>query len=400
MKVTYIHCFAGISEEMLLGALVDGGLNIKDLEKELLGLNIQFDFKIEKIIHNNIEGSKAKIISKDMDKVKNVDDVKIIIHNSSLDKDIVQDVMKVFYKMDQVKTKGHINILSILYCCAILIGFKHIGTKKIYISPINVGQGFKKSETGVVLIPEKVTIELLKGFTIYSEHLKHESVTPLGASILSTIGESCTGMPEMKVESTAFGIGVKKDSSIHMLRILIGYEEGSKLKDKSIIKGGRGIKVETNIDDMNPQFYEYLSERLRHAGGGDIFLQPIYMKKNRPGNILCVTGPEEALDDILDVIFKETTTLGVKVFTFDKYWISYEFKKIETELGTFNVKLAQMGEYISNISPEYEECKQKALEYSVPIKYVYDLVKAEAFKNINKDNLIEGGTIGGYQFIK
>jgi hypothetical protein len=196
-------------------------------------------------------------------------------------------------------------------------------------------------------------VQLLHGIKIYSKGVEKELVTPTGAAVISTLCSNFGEIPPMNVESCGCGAGDRDLEIPNLLRIYVGQlEQGIK---NNLVREGKAVKIEANIDDMNPQFYEYISQRLFSAGAADVYMQTAFMKKNRIGNILCVNTCDENMDNVLKVIFEETTTIGVKVFNFHKYMLPYEIKKISTKLGEFSVKVAFYGDRVSNISPEYEE---------------------------------------------
>ncbi len=265
---------------------------------------------------------------------------------------------------------------SIIDICGAAAGLDLLGIEKIYCSPIHIGTGFTKCAHGIIPLPAPAVVQLLHGIKIYSKGVEKELVTPTGAAVISTLCSNFGEIPPMNVESCGCGAGDRDLEIPNLLRIYVGQlEQGIK---NNLVREGKAVKIEANIDDMNPQFYEYISQRLFSAGAADVYMQTAFMKKNRIGNILCVNTCDENMDNVLKVIFEETTTIGVKVFNFHKYMLPYEIKKISTKLGEFSVKVAFYGDRVSNISPEYEECRERARECGIPVKEVYDIVKRAA----------------------
>ncbi|KZL93620.1 nickel pincer cofactor biosynthesis protein LarC [Clostridium magnum] len=399
MKIAYFQCVAGISGDMVLGSLVDNGLKLNVLKEELMKLRIPFDLEAEKVMKRGICCTKVNVIVKEEHVHRHLSDIKAIVEESELNPEVKERIIQVFTRLAEAEAKVHNTTVesihfhevgaldSIIDICGSVIGMNLLGVEKVYSSPIHVGTGFVECAHGIIPLPAPAVIELLKGVEVYSKGIEKELVTPTGAAIITTLCDEFGKIPNMNIETCGYGAGTRDLEIPNLLRVCIGELANNKEEntlEQEFIKNGEAIKIEVNIDDMNPQFYEYISERLFSVGARDLFLQPIYMKKNRAANILCVTGQHNNLDKILKVIFEETTTIGVKVFKFDKYVIPYKIEKINTDLGKISVKIAKHRGKVLNISPEYSECSAKAREYDIPLKKVYDIVKESANRYVGK----------------
>jgi len=255
-----------------------------------------------------------------------------------------------------------------------VIGINTLGIKKIYSSGLHIGSGFVQTAHGTLPVPAPATIELLKGIPVYSDGINAELTTPTGAAIVTYFSERFGDIPNMKINSIGYGAG-KADLPIpNLLRLLIGEISDSDYSSDRI------KVIETNIDDMNPEFYSYISERLFKSGALDVFTVPIMMKKSRPGIILNVLAKEDELDKILEIIFSETTTSGVRINNVDRKKLDREIKTLKIESWEIRVKINRYKNRIMTAAPEYEDCKRAASESGIPIKDIYDRAKAEAVR--------------------
>ncbi|ALU36762.1 nickel pincer cofactor biosynthesis protein LarC [Clostridium autoethanogenum] len=399
MKIGYFQCTAGISGDMILGALVDAGLKLDDLKSELKKLKVPFDLKEKKVVKQGICCTKVDVIVKEEHVHRHLSDIKLIVENSQLDFKVKDKIIKVFTRLAQAEAKVHNTTIesihfhevgaldSIIDICGAVIGLNLLKIEKIYCSPIQTGIGFTECAHGIIPLPAPAVVQLLQGIKMYSKGIEEELITPTGAAIASTLCHDFGDIPLMGIENCGCGAGTRDLKIPNLLRIYIGnlVEDEDINDDKNqLLKEGEAIKVEVNIDDMNPQFYEYITEKLFSQGAKEVYMQTAFMKKNRIANILNINLHEENLDKVLKVIFEETTTIGVKVFRFHKYMLPYKIEKVNTDLGEISVKIAFYGDEILNISPEYDECCTKAREYGIPIKKVYDMVKLSTDKYIKE----------------
>lgn len=386
MKILYFDCFSGVSGDMILGALIDAGLDIAELEAELAKLNVPgYKIGAEKTARNSISGTKFSVeVSGEHHPKRNLGDIVQIIDRSALDEDIKEQSKKTFTNLAAVEAGIHGESIeeihfhevgaldSIVDVIGAFIGIKKLGIEAVYSSKMHLGTGFVQSRHGSLPIPAPATLALLKGIPVYSTGIKAELTTPTGAAILVTLSRSFGNMPPMKVEKIGYGAGSRELEIPNLLRVYIGQTEESGYIEENL------VLVETNIDDMNPEFFDYVSTILLEKGCLDVFMTPIYMKKNRPAIMLSVlTGPDK-LDEILSIIFRETTTLGVRVNRLERKSLTREVIPVETRYGRIKVKVSKIEDQVKNITPEYEDCKEAALREGVPLKDVYDEVKRAA----------------------
>ncbi|MBI2652244.1 nickel pincer cofactor biosynthesis protein LarC [Candidatus Woesearchaeota archaeon] len=383
MKTAYFDCFSGISGDMIIGALIDLGLDFNYLKKELKRLNLK-GYKIEakKIIKNGIGAVKFDVIAKNKhDKERNLKEINEIINNSRLDNEAKNTLKKIFHKIATAEAKVHNKPISkihfheigaidtIIDVAGAVIGIKKLGIEKIYCSKLNVGSGFVEFSHGRFPVPAPATAEILKNIPIYHNNLEAELVTPTGAAIITALSNYFGEMPAMKVQKIGYGAGTKDLEQPNVLRIFFGEE--SKIENETI------NIVETNIDNMNPEIFTYVVDKLMENGALDVYLTNIIMKKGRPAIKLTVLAETKDIDRLCDIIFDETTTLGVRIYPATRKKLEREIKNIKTKYGNVKVKISKLNGEIKNIMPEYEDCVKIAKENKIPLKKVYDLVKKE-----------------------
>ncbi|MBE9482397.1 MAG: nickel pincer cofactor biosynthesis protein LarC [Chloroflexi bacterium] len=387
MKIAYFDCFSGVSGDMILGALLDAGLDIRELEAGLGKLKISgYKLKAEKTARKGISGTKFSVDIIEQDVERRLKDIVEIINQSDLDDDIKDLSKKTFKELATVEASIHGKSIdeihfhevggldSIIDVIGSLISIKKLGIEAIYSSKIHVGTGFLECQHGVLPVPAPATLALLEGIPIYSTGIEAELATPTGVCVLKTLSQDFGIMPEMKVEKVGYGAGSRELEIPDLLRVYVGEtNQGGYEKDEVIL-------VETNIDNMNPELLGYASEILLKQGVLDVFMTPIFMKKNRPGTMLSVLTTWDRLDEILSTIFKEITTLGVRIRHLERRKLSREIISMKTRFGEIKVKIGKIGNQIKNITPEYESCKEIAVKQGIPLKDVYDEAKEAARK--------------------
>jgi hypothetical protein len=245
------------------------------------------------------------------------------------------------------------------------IGFDALGIERFLCSAINIGSGFIHCQHGVFPVPAPATADLLRHATIYQKHAQTELVTPTGAAILSAVVNRFGNLNGFATERIGYGAGTKQFADFpNCLRLMIGEEERG---------AGNVIVIEANIDDMNPQNFAYVTERLLAAGALDVFTIPIQMKKARPGQLLQVLAPSDAVDALSRIIFQETTTIGLRKYPVDRTTLDREFVDVDTEYGKVRIKVSRMNGEVVNFTPEFEDCARIAREKNVPLKRVQAL---------------------------
>jgi len=388
MKIAYFDCFSGISGDMTIGALLDAGLKLETLEKELKKLGLTgYQLEAKKVVKKRISATQFKVNVKEKGVERRFKDILDILENSKLDEEIKKEIKKIFFNIAQAESKIHRKDIdkihfheiggldSIIDIASAVIGIKTLEIEKIHSSTLPVGRGFVKCAHGVIPVPAPATLELLKNIPTYSGGVESEMITPTGAGIIGTLAKSFGERPLMKIERIGYGAGEKEFTIPNLLRVSIGEKI---LRDENLKDGyvsDEAVLIETNIDDMNPEFYDYIMEQLFFQGALDVFLTPIQMKKNRPAHMLNIIVYEQNLKEILEVLFSESTTLGVRIREIKRLRLTQQNFIAETKYGKIKVKVGMFKGEIKNIAPEYEDCKKMAKQHKVPLKEVYEEAK-------------------------
>ena len=381
MKIAYFDCFSGISGDMIIGAFIDLGLDVNFLKKELEKLNLR-NYKItaKKIVKNGISATKFDVIvDKHSHEERNLKEINEIIDKSELGNETKNTIKKIFHKIASAESKIHNKpidkihfheigaIDTIIDVAGAVIGLKKLGIKKIYCSKLNVGTGFVDFSHGRFPVPAPATAEILKDVPVYNNDIEAELVTPTGAAIITSLAEKFGQMPAIKVEKIGYGAGSKDLEQPNVLRVFLG--EADEMQNEII------NVIETNIDNMNPEIYPYVIEKLIENGALDAYLTNIIMKKGRPAIKLTVLAELKDTDKLCNIIFDEATTLGVRIYPAAKKKLDREIKKVKTKYGNVKLKVSKLNNEIKNITPEYEDCVKIAKKYKIPLKKVYEEVK-------------------------
>ena len=388
MKIAYFDCFSGISGDMTVGALLDAGLKIETLEKELKKLGLTgYQLEVDKVVKKGISATQFKVRIKEEGVERRFKDILTILEKSKLDEEIKKETKKIFFNIARAESKIHRKDLdkihfheiggldSIIDITSAVIGIKTLGIEEIYSSALPVGKGFVKCAHGVIPVPAPATLELLKNIPTYSGGIESEMITPTGAGIIGTLAKSFRERPLMKIERTGYGAGEKEFTIPNLLRVSIGEKILKDEHSKDGYVSDEAVLIETNIDDMNPEFYDYIMEKLFSQGALDVFLTPIQMKKNRPAHMFSIVVYEQNLKEILEVLFSESTTLGVRIREIKRLRLAQQNFIAETKYGKIRVKVGIFKGDIKNVAPEYEDCKKIAKQYKVPLKEVYEETK-------------------------
>lgn len=390
MKIAYFDCFSGISGDMILGALFDICNDPSFLQEELKKLDLKgYSLTYEKVKRGVIESTKADVkVTEKNPSQKNLKDIIGIIEKSSLSENIKKDSIRIFQRLAEAEAAVHGTAIddihfhevgaidSILDIVGSVIGIHHLNISKIISSPLNTGSGFIKCEHGTLPVPPPAVIELLKGFPCFSSGIQQELTTPTGAAIITTLADEFGSLPELKVDRVGYGAGdADLQDMSNTLRIILGESYASS-------KSGEEIFVlETNIDNMNPEFYDLVMEKLFQAGAVDVFLTPIIMKKNRPATKLSVLAQRQNVEALANEVLRNTTTFGIRFYPVERVILDRQFQEIETEFGKVKVKVGKRDGEVFHVSPEYEHCKKISKERGLPIKKVYDEIQSAIAKN-------------------
>ncbi|MCW5963789.1 MAG: nickel pincer cofactor biosynthesis protein LarC [Bryobacterales bacterium] len=372
MKVCYLDAFSGISGDMLVGAFVDAGADGQEMIETLSALNTGATFRVEKVKRNGIAGTKFHVDGTDSKKHRHLPHIVKMIEEATLPAEVQRQSVAVFEKLGEAEAaihgvpieKVHFHevgaIDSICDIVGACLGLHLLGVERLACSAINVGSGTVKADHGVMPVPAPATAELLKGLLVYSAGPATELCTPTGAAVVAALGSEFGRMPAMRIDACGFGAGTKDFKEMaNLLRVLVG-------EDGSIPEASRVRIVEANLDDTSPQVVGHAMERLFAEGALDVTVQPVAMKKNRPGVKLTVICRPEDWTRLSRVVFTETSTFGVRAYEADRLLQQRHWEEVETRFGKVRVKVGGPDSF----APEYEDCRALAVHAGVALKTV------------------------------
>lgn len=390
MKTAYFDCFSGISGDMILGSLIDAGLDFGRLREELAKLPLSgYELAAEKTMKNGISGTRFSVTAAPQHHHRSLADITKILDDSGLADPVRLRAASVFKKIAGVEAAVHgvkveeihfheIGAIdSIIDVTGAFIALDLMGIGAVYASRINTGEGFVETAHGTLPVPAPATAALLAGAPVYSSGVRAELATPTGAAIIAEAAQGFGPMPEMRIQSVGYGAGYKDLPVPNLLRVFIG-DSGAAAGYETI------VSIETNIDDMNPEFYQHVSERLLEAGALDVYTAQVIMKKSRPGVVLTVLCREESRDALSRIIFEETTTAGIRYGRMERVVLDRELRRVRTPFGEIGVKVLTGAGRVITVSPEYEECARVARERNIPLKQVYDEARKAADAIVKK----------------
>src|SRR5713101_1114647 len=432
MRIAYLECFSGMSGDMFLGALVDAGVPVKLLEDTVMALNVGARLEVSRVDRCGITATKVDVYAhgeKDLPREvyweqreqrghahehqpdhehahghehshdhprehaktavvrehehshgRSLSEIKRIISGAPISEGAKQNAIKIFEALGAAEAKIHntdveavhfhevgaVDAIVDIVCAA--VGFEALGVDELICSPLNVGGGSVKCAHGDFPVPAPATVELLKGAPVYSSGIQAELVTPTGAAIVKTLAKRFAPFPEMKIGRTGYGAGTRDfPGHANVVRLTIG-EAQLALAAKTSLE--TITVLEANLDDLNPQVFGYVMDRLLEEGALDAFGLPVQMKKNRPGMQLTVLCRPEDASKLTELIFTETTTLGVRRREEKRQTLARKWITVATRWGDVRLKVASLNGTVTNYSPEYEDCRRIAMEHHVPLKSV------------------------------
>jgi uncharacterized protein (TIGR00299 family) protein len=442
MRIAYLECFSGMSGDMFLGALVDAGVAPQTLEETVTALNVGARLEIYRVVRSGISATKVDVYvdgEKDLPREdywerksvarppsaanahahghehsdrgevsragapaphqhehshnRGLTEIRGIISAASISETAKKTAIRIFEALGRAEAKIHNTSLESVHfhevgavdalvdiVCAV-VGAEALGVDEIICSPLNVGGGTVKCAHGTFPVPAPATVELLAEAPVYSSGLQAELVTPTGAAIVKTLASRFTAFPEMKIEKSGYGAG-SRDFPGHpnVVRLTIGETASNALAAKTASE--TVTVLEANLDDLNPQVFGYVMDRLFEEGALDAFAMPVQMKKNRPGMMLTILCKPEDASKLTQLIFTETTTLGVRRRDEMRQTLARRWESVNTPWGEVRIKIASMNGTVTNYAPEYEDCRRIAAERRVPLKRVMgDAVEAYLSRN-------------------
>src|SRR5882724_4414645 len=384
MKLAYFDCFSGVSGDMTLGALVDAGLSVDHLRRSLQALQVSsWQLSAEKVWKNGMSATYVKVQTEDQSKHRSLTAILEILRKSRLADSVRDRAAAIFGKLGEAEASVHDvpvekihfhevgAVDAIVDIAGACIGFDALGIEKFTCSPLNVGGGTAKMAHGVLPVPAPATAKLLQGKPTYSNGVQRELVTPTGAAIVATLCDHFGPQPPMSVNSIGYGAATADlEGQPNVLRIMIGESAGQPLGHAVPGFDEQISVIEANLDDMNPQIYGYFSDKALAAGALDVYTTPVQMKKNRPGTLLTVLCKPQDTNNLMSLIFAETTTFGVRTYQAQRRVLPREHVTVTTPYGSVRVKLSRLDGHIQHATPEYEDCRKLAEFNKIPLQQV------------------------------
>ena len=385
MRIAYFDTVAGIAGDMTLAAFVSAGLPLEELAEELKKLPVSgFELMGRHVQRNGIDAVHIEVVvSEGTHYHRHLGDILSIIEGGSFSALTKSRATSIFKVIAEAEAKIHNTPLekvhfhevgaldSLVDIVGVAICLEKFGIEKIYTSPVRLGNGgMVQTQHGLLPIPTPATIEILRDYPTILTDIPFELTTPTGAAIIKSLSSGVLTMEQLKIERIGYGAGTREFDSIpNLLRVFVGELPQMYEKDELVM-------VETNIDNMNPEIYPYVIERLLAAGAHDAYIVPIIMKKGRPGILFSVLTSRNTIEAIIDIMFRETTTLGLRIQPVERRKLARSQREVRTSLGLVKAKvITANGE--ERLTPEFEECKRLAKERGVPLLEIYNELQRE-----------------------
>ena len=386
MKIAYGDLIGGVSGDMFVGSLLDAGLPLDKLKSELKKLpDLSYRLEATKKTVHAIRATRLRVICGKKEPERSWKGIRELIRQSGLDPGVKENGLKIFARLAEAEGKIHgvapdkvhfheVGATdSIVDIMAAAIGCQELKIGSFYFSRIPLGRGMTRSRHGRIPLPGPATLELVKGLPVQWIDLAAETVTPTGAAIIATLGSHFGEAPSMTVEKIGYGAGQKEfPDRPNLFRLVLGESEASWKQEEMLV-------METNIDDMNPEFYDYVLDRLFAAGARDVFLSPIQMKKNRPGTLLRIIAEPSRREKLANILFRETSTIGIRYYPVARMILKRTTKTIKSRFGPVKVKVIEEPDGTKRATPEYEDLRRIAQAKKIPLKVLYDEV-VKSFK--------------------
>lgn len=417
MRIAYLDCFSGISGDMFLGALIDAGVSAHILEETVTALDIGAKLQISRVNRSGIGATKVDVldvgrtllsaagrqephlheheheaaVSEDKKRTgvsaphhhgRSLEKIKEIIRAAAISDSARHTAIAIFQALGEAEAKIHnsniekihfhevgaVDAMVDIVCAA--VGAETLAVNEFICSPLNVGGGTVECAHGTFPVPAPATLELLQGAPVYSSGLQAELVTPTGAAIVKTLAKRFGPFPRMKSPKAGYGAGSRDfPGHANVLRLTVGESEVAAMTSLESI-----AVLEANLDDLNPQVFGYVMDRLLEEGALDVLAVPVQMKKGRPGTLLTVLCQPGDTDKLTHLIFSETTTLGVRRREEQRQVLTRRWVDVSTQWGNVRMKVANLNGTVTNYAPEYEDCRRIATQHKVPLKTVMQAV--------------------------
>ena len=386
MKVAYFDCPSGAAGDMIMASLLDAGVSRARLEDELAKLGLpRWRLAVREVMKGDFRATKVDVeIDREAHQHRSLRDILEILEQSGLATSVRDRAARIFTRLADAEARVHGTdresvrfhdvgaVDAIVDVTGGVIALDLAGAQEVHISALPIGGGLVGGPHGRIPVPGPGTAELLRGFPVVDTGVRAELVTPTGAAILTTLAASAGRMPALTVEAVGYGAGTKDlPGTPNVLRCFLGRTADHGVADETV------LQVETTIDDMSPQLYETLIERVFEAGALDVFLQPVIMKRGRPGIVVTALCVPERVGDLSRALFEESTTIGVRWSEWRRARLQREMVELTTAYGTIPFKVSRLGDRIVTVTPEFADVARLAREKSLPVREVLDQARAD-----------------------
>lgn len=390
MTVLHFDCFSGASGDMIVGALVDLGVDPEEVraalqQMQVPGLTVSFD----SVRRGGMAATHFRVQASGEQPHRSLGDIRALLQDSGLPEGVVQTADRVFLRLCQVEARLHGveveqvhlhevgAVDSIADVVAAAFCLHRLSPERITVSALPTGWGTVECEHGTLPVPAPATLELLRGCPVYAGTVEAEMVTPTGAAILTTVAHEFGALPRMTVLRTGLGAGSREHPGTpNVLRVVQGEAEASAGSRPSV------LVVQANIDDMNPQDFGHVMDGLFEEGALEVFFTPVQMKKNRPGILLTALASDERLEPVCRYLLRETTTIGLRYHRAFRWELEREEVTVETSFGSVSLKIARLDDGAARVSPEYEDCRRCAQRHGITVEEV----RREALRVYNSEH--------------
>ena len=402
MRIAYFDCPSGAAGDMIVGALVDAGVPFEALRSELAKLHLPgWSLERREVMKGVFRATKVDVHVHDHDHAggaaghshahghdrhehpdRNLHSILDLIAASDLPAAVKANASRIFTRLGEAEARVHGTTVdhvhfhdvgavdAIVDVAGACVGLHLLGVDQVHCSALPLGGGFVTGAHGRIPIPGPGTAELLKGFPVVDTGVRRELVTPTGAAILTTLARAAGAMPAMTVEAVGYGAGNMELDAPNVIRLFLGRAASS---------GGREtiMQVETTVDDMSPQLWEVVIERLFETGALDVYLTPVTMKKSRPGTVLTALCAPDRVTELSRVLFEESPTIGVRWTAYQRERLDREMVTLTTIYGAIAFKVSRLDGRVVTVTPEFDEVRRIARAKGLPVREVLDQARAE-----------------------
>jgi len=406
LRVLYFDCFAGAAGDMILGALLDAGVPFEELKRALGSLAVEgWDVSVDRVIKTGVSATKFRVHEHAHQGSgigdqgaghhhphhhdhghHSLEQIFAAINRSELSETGKAKAIAMFRRLGEAESaihgipidKIHLHEVGALDSIIDIVGavfaIEWFAADRIVVSPINVGSGMVRTEHGVFPVPAPATVSLLRNAPVYSSGIQSELLTPTGALILTEFASAFGPIPPMTIDTVGYGAGDRElNETPNVVRVLIGEAAGLRTQDSRPQTEVRVVVLECEIDDMNPQIFGVLMEKLYAAGALEVFYSAVQMKKNRPGTLMTIVATPEQRDTMTEIVFRESTTIGIRHQEVSRECLDREMVTVTTTLGPVRFKVARRDGRVLNAQPEFEDLAKLSAERGIPIKDVQAL---------------------------